>query len=195
MLIGEFNNIKISGLSVAVPSNKVQVETYYDRFGEETVNKFIEMTGVHSVSRSVPEQTASDLGLEAANNLLNRSNVYRHNIGILVFVTQKPDYRVPSTAFVLHKRLNLSENCSCFDINLACSGFVYGLQTVISLLNCSNSKYALLITGDTSTKTISPDDRTMVMLFGVSGSATLLEKSESLNLISLAFRPDGDRFK
>lgn len=195
MLIGDFNNIKISGLSVAVPSNKVQVESYYKNFGEETVNKFIEMTGVHSVSRAIPEQTASDLGFESAKNVLRRSNVISADIGILVFVTQKPDYRVPSTAFVLHKRLDLSQNCTCFDINLACSGFVYGLQTVISLLNCSKSRYALLVVGDTSSKTISPDDRTMAMLFGESGSTTLLEKTENINPVSLAFRTDGDRFK
>jgi 3-oxoacyl-[acyl-carrier-protein] synthase-3 len=110
-------------------------------------------------------------------------------------VTQKPDYRVPSTAFVLHKRLGLSENCFCFDLNLACSGFIFGLQTILSLLKSSSSKAALLITGDTSVKTLSPHDRTMIMLFGDSGSATLVEKTTTDSPIRLSFRTDGSRFK
>ena len=91
-------------------------------------------------------------------------------------MSQKTDFRVPSTAFHLHKRLNLSEDCLCFDINLACSGFIYGLQTASALLNSKSSGKALLITGDTSIKSLAPQDRTMSMLFGDSGSATLLEK-------------------
>lgn len=195
MLTGLFKNTKISGLSVAVPTGKVAVETFNSVFGEENVAKFIEMTGVNSVSRAIPEQTASDLGYEAAVDVLQKSSVAKSDIGILIFVTQKPDYRSPSTAFVLHKRLGLSENCVCFDLNLACSGFIFGLQTVLSLLENSTSKAALLITGDTSVKTLSPHDRTMIMLFGDSGSATLLEKQENSNPIKLAFRTDGNRFK
>lgn len=195
MLTGQFQNIKIAGLSVAVPTAKVPVEHFYDVFGEENVVKFKEMTGVHSVSRAKLNQTASDLGYEAAEDVLQKSTLSKKDIGILIFVSQKPDYRVPSTAFVLHKRLGLSENCFCFDLNLACSGFIFGLQTILSLLENSSSKAALLITGDTSVKTLSPHDRTMVMLFGDSGSATLLEKTTVPTPINLAFRTDGDRFK
>jgi 3-oxoacyl-[acyl-carrier-protein] synthase-3 len=195
MLTGQFQNIRIAGLSVAVPTGKVPIEDFYPVFGEENVEKFKEMTGVHSVSRAKPNQTASDLGYEAAVDLFTKSALSKKDIGILIFVSQKPDYRVPSTAFVLHKRLGLFENCLCFDLNLACSGFIFGLQTILSLLESSDSKAALLITGDTSVKTLSPHDRTMVMLFGDSGSATLLEKTNDLTPINLAFRTDGHRFK
>jgi 3-oxoacyl-[acyl-carrier-protein] synthase III len=195
MLTGLFQNIRISGLSVAVPTEKVPVENFHSVFGEENVFKFKEMTGVESVSRAKPNQTASDLGYEAAVDVFNNSELKKESVGILIFVSQKPDYRVPSTAFVLHKRLGLSENCLCFDLNLACSGFIFGLQTLLSLLNSSTSQAALLITGDTSVKTLSPHDRTMIMLFGDSGSATLLEKTASSSPIRLSFRTDGNRFK
>lgn len=195
MLTGLFQDIKISGLSVAVPTEKVPVENFNAIFGEENVVKFKEMTGVQSVSRAKPNQTASDLGYEAAVDVFKNSTISKDSIGILIFVTQKPDYRVPSTAFVLHKRLGLSENCFCFDLNLACSGFIFGLQTILSLLKSSSSKAALLITGDTSVKTLSPHDRTMIMLFGDSGSATLLERTTTETPIRLSFRTDGNRFK
>ena len=195
MLTGLFKNIKISGLSVAVPTTKVPVENYNSVFGEENVAKFKEMTGVESVSRAKQNQTASDLGFEAAVDVFKNSESNKESVGILIFVSQKPDYRVPSTAFVLHKRLGLSENCMCFDLNLACSGFIFGLQSALSLLTSSTAETALLITGDTSVKTLSPFDKTMIMLFGDSGSATLLEKTQSEDEIRLSFKTDGSRFK
>lgn len=196
MLESEFNSIKISGISVATPTGKVKVESYNKIFGEDVVAKFTKMTGVKSVSRAVAHQTASDLGYEAAKNLFTKTNIQEKDINVLIFVSQKTDFRVPSTAFHLHKRLNLPEDCLCFDLNLACSGFIYGLQTASALLDSKSSGKALLITGDTSIKSLAPQDRTMSMLFGDSGSATLLEKTEFEDVRSkFCFKSDGTRFK
>lgn len=191
----EFNNIEITGLTVASPTKKVPVTHFYEEFGREAVDKFSKMTGVKSVSRSIPEQTASDLGYEAARNLIEKKQLNAEEIGVLLFVTQKPDYRVPATAYVLHNRLGLSDSCTCFDINLACSGYVYGLSTIFALLQNSEKNKALLITADTSVKTLSPKDRTMIMLFGDSGSATLIEKKNQTFTSKFAFKSDGNRFK
>lgn len=195
MLLSQFSNIKIEGISVAVPSKRIPVETYNEAFGEDVIAKFAEMTGVRSVCRAIPEQTASDLGYEAAKNLFEKSDIDPSEIGLLVFITQKPDYRTPSTAFVLHKRLELPDECSCFDVNLACSGFIFSLQTVFSMLKNSDAKKALLITADTSHKTLSPMDRTMIMLFGDSGSATLVSKTDEKIPAYFTMRTDGQRFK
>lgn len=195
MLISEFKNIEISGVSVALPTQTVPVENFCSVFGEEVVTKFSEMTGVKSVSRAVPDQTASDLAFLASQNLLNQTGIDPAEIGFLLFVTQKPDFRVPSTSFLLHKRLNLGRECACFDINLACSGFIYTLHTGMSLIKNSNAKHGLILTGDTSVRTISPADRTMVMLFGDSGTATLISKTESEQSTWFTFRTDGKRFK
>jgi len=195
MVVSEFKNIEISGIAVAVPTNIVPISSYNEVFGEDVVAKFVEMAGVKTVHRANPEQTASDLGFEAAKGLIIKCNIDVSDIGILIFVTQKPDQRVPSTAFSLHQRLNLSKNCSCFDLNLACSGYIYGLQLIMSMLHNSSSSTALLITGDTSVRTISPFDRSMIMLFGDSGSATLLHKTAKENSVFISTRTDGKRFK
>ncbi len=195
MLISSFQGLSVSGMSVAMPTTDLSVDFYKDSFGAETVDKFSEMTGVKSVCRAIPEQTAGDLGYEAARHLITQKEVDPEKIGLLVFVTQKPDYRAPSTAFVIHKRLGLSRNCMCFDINLACSGFIYGLNLVYSMLASSDATTALLITGDTSVRTISPHDRTMIMLFGDCGSATLIEKSDQNSHTHFTHRTDGNRFK
>jgi 3-oxoacyl-[acyl-carrier-protein] synthase-3 len=195
MLISEFKNIKISGMSVAVPPNQVPIDTYAETFGAKMVSEFIEMAGVKVVHRAEPEQTASDLGFEAAQMLINTREIDVNKIGSLIFVTQKPDQRVPSTAFLIHKRLGLSKECSCFDLNLACSGYVYGLQLIMSMLKHSALPLALLITGDTSARTISPNDRSMILLFGDSGTATLLERTNENIELYISVRTDGRRFK
>jgi 3-oxoacyl-[acyl-carrier-protein] synthase-3 len=195
LLFSEFVGLDIKAVSVALPTRQQPITFFSEKFGEKSVDQISEMTGVKSFHRAIPKQTASDLGFEAAVNLIKKENVDATGIDFLVFVSQKPDYRVPSTAFILHKRLGLKEDCICFDINLACSGFIFGLHTICSLLNNSDGRTALLITGDTSHRTLSPFDRTMIMLFGDSGTATLVQKSEAASPIQFALRTDGGKFK
>lgn len=195
MAISTIKNIKISGVSVALPTQKLDVKSYTETFGEDVIRKFIETTGVESVSRSIPEQTASDLGYEAAINLIQEKKINKEEIGILVFISQKPDFRAPASSFLIHDRLGLSKDCLCLDINLACSGFIVALHTIHALLQNSDAQKALLITADTSHKTLSPFDRTMIMLFGDSGSALLLEKTDEDVAAHFAIKSDGKRFK
>jgi 3-oxoacyl-[acyl-carrier-protein] synthase-3 len=196
MVVSQFKKVRISALSVAVPTRKTPVESFYDIFGENLVSKFSEMSGVKQIAHSIPEQTASDLGFIAGSNIFNSGKIKKEDIGVLVFVSQKPDYRFPATSHVLQKRLGLNNNIICHDISLACSGFVYGMQDALSLLELVPNKKALLITADTSYKTMSPYDRTMIMLFGDSGSAVVLEKDNNQkNEFKFAFRTNGFKFK
>lgn len=196
MIQSIFDNIHILGVSAAVPTKKsVLLDDYSCIFGEENVLKFSKTTGVLERRIASTDQTASDLSFVAAKRLLENKNISKNDIGICVFVTQTPDYRIPSTACVLHKRLELPKDCIAFDINLGCSGYVYGLQVVSSLLQSSNASKALLLVGDTITKTIAPKDSSAVMLFGDAGSATLLEKRNGVGAIHTAYRTDGTGFK
>lgn len=197
MVISEFNDIKISALSVAIPSGKIPVTDFYETFGQELVDKFSDMAGVKQIAHSSEKQTASDLGYIAAKQIFDSGKIKKEDIGVLVFVSQKPDFRFPATSFVLQKRLDLAKEVICHDINLACSGFVYGLQNTLSLLQLVPNKKALLITADTSYKTMSPQDRTMIMLFGDSGSAVVLEKNQEKNTepFKFAYRTNGYKFK
>ena len=196
MLLSNFSGIRIAAIATAVPKNmEILSEKYNDIFGEKNVSKFTKSTGVYERHIALEEQTASDLAYVAAEKIINEKQIDRKEIGICVFVIQTPDYRIPSTACVLHKRLGLSKDCIAFDINLGCSGWVYGLQVVCSLLQSIPSKYALLLVGDTPNKVIAPLDHTLTMLFGDSGAATLLEKSLSTGSIRIACRTDGNGFK
>jgi len=195
ILLTSFQNIEISSMSVAVPKEKVNIESYNALFGEEAVASIASMTGIKSVRRAKPEQTASDLAFEAASDLFLRSGIDKDEVGVLIFVTQKPDYRIPSTAFILQDRLGIGNKCVCFDINLACQGFVFGLHTAMSMLSRQEKHFGLLLTGDTSIRTISPYDRSTVMLFGDNGTATLLKRSEKAPAAFTALRTDSTKFK
>lgn len=188
------NDIAIEGIACAVPNNKVCTESFCKQFGKDTVDNFIKTTGVKSTYRTSEEQTASDLCFVAAENLIQKKQLNKSEIGALVFVSQTPDYRLPATACVLHKRLQLEKSCLCFDVNLGCSGFVYGLNIVGSLLQTNNIDKALLLFGDTSIKTTSPYDKSSIMLFGEAGSATLLVKKSGSEIYG-ELMTDGEGFK
>lgn len=195
MPLFHFNNIKISAVSAAVPSNEIDITSFYSDFGQEYVNKFSESTGVKTVRHTRPYQTASDLAYAAADNILETKNIDRSDIKALVFVAHSTDYRRPATACVLHKRLNLSKDCAAFDINLGCSAFVYGLQTVCSMMTNSDIDMALLLVGETMSKLANPKDKSVAMLFGDSGAAILLEKTSNKSEIKGLLKTDGSGYQ
>lgn len=186
--------IAIAGIACAVPDNYVTVDSFTQVFGEQVTKKFTSGTGIKSMYKALPEQTASDLAVAAAENLFSHISVQRDEIGLMILVTQSPDYRRPSSASIVQKCLNLPVDCSCMEINLGCSGFIYGLQTAMSLLRDSEAKYALLLMGETASKLVDPNDKSIVMMYGDSGAAVLLEKKEGVSTSTL-LRSDGDRFQ
>lgn len=182
-------------MATAVPKNIVTTESYKDRFESEDVDKFILMTGITQTHRCTEYQTASDLAYTAADKLLDHKNIDRNEIGALVFGTTSPDYRRPASAFVIQKRLGLSVETAVFDISLGCSSLLYGLQVVASMMSNSDIKKALLVVGDTASKTTNPEDRASIMIVGDSGVAILLEKTEEPVKITSLVRSDGSGYK
>jgi len=173
-----FNNMVVRGVACSVPKQIRYSSEFEHWLGKDGVDKFIENVGVVSGHVTSSEQTAADLCFDAANRLLNELEIDRGAIDILLFVTQTPDYIAPSSACVLQHRLGLSESCGAYDINLACSGYVYGLSSAMGYLSCG-SKKVLLLAGDTVSKHCSPEDRALTMLSTDAGTATLIEYGES----------------
>jgi 3-oxoacyl-[acyl-carrier-protein] synthase-3 len=195
MAVFTFNNIRITGMSCAVPKTVVKIESYKEIFGAEEVEKFILMTGITETRRTLEHQTASDLGYVAANYLLDQKGIDRNEIGALVFGTSCPDYRRPASSFIIHKRLGLNTETAVFDIGLGCSSFIYGLQVVSSILNSSDITKALLVVGDTVAKTTNPEDRASIMLVGEVSAAILVEKDYTAKPIKSLVRSDGTGYR
>jgi len=191
-----FKKIRVASIACAVPKKQVATETYKKVFGEEEVNKFMEMTGVRSSHRTLEHQTCSDLGFRAAQELLAKKGISAKEIGALIFSSHSPDYRRPSTAFVLQYRLGIPKEAVCFDISLGCSSLVVGMQTVASIMNTSDINKALLFVGDTAGKSVYPKDRSSAMLFGEAGAVMLLEKTnDPSDEINAMIRSDGNGYR
>lgn len=171
-------NVLIKGISACVPKNIVKNESLGNLFPEDELKKTIESVGI--VERRIVDKDtcASDLCYNAAEQLLNEMDIDRSTIDVLIFMSQTSDFRIPATAPILQHRLGLSKDTLCFDVSLACSGYVYALTTALSYLNLPNVSRVLLLDGETFSKIVNPKDKTNALLYGDAGTATLLEKGE-----------------
>lgn len=196
---GEFHNINIIGMAGAVPKNIVKNRSLIHVMGEDTMNRIIQTTGVEEMHKALPEQTAGDLGYVAAEELLTKLQIERTEIGALVLVTGSPDYIFPATAYVIHKRLGLSQECMAFDIGLQCSGFVYGLHTCASLLQSMKQRYLLLVVAEAfkyeDVMKRSKPDNSLAVLSGDAGTAILLERVPEASPLRTELYADGTDFK
>lgn len=173
MAASSVRNVRIAGIAGVVPGPSRAVEENA-AIPEKELSKISASTGVKR--RHLVEENActSDLCFAAAESLLEDTGWLRDSVDVLIFVSQTPDYILPATACALHGRLGLPTGCAAFDVNLGCSGYVYGLWLAANLLNGGASR-VLLLAGDTISRIVSPLDRSVAYLFGDAGTATALE--------------------
>ncbi len=136
-------------------------------------------------------QTASDLAQGAAEKLFSEHRINRHDIDFLLVSILEHDYYTPSTACVLHGKLDLKKQCGALDYDLGCSAYVYGLGLADGVMKSMGAKNVLLLTASVLTHTFHPKDRSSHFVFGDAGSATLLTFSEEENLGPFVFGTDG----
>lgn len=165
---------RIAGVVSCVPGRVVDNAPFHARFGDKAAD-IEKMTGVRARRWSDEATTTADLCQRAAETLLDRLGWERNSVDALFFVTQTPDYRLPATACVLQGRLGLGRQVLAFDVNLGCSGYPYGLWLAMTTVASGAARRALLLVGDTITKTVDADDRSTAMLFGDAGTATAIE--------------------
>jgi len=132
--------------------------------------------GVVSRRIAAAGETALDLALVAAEKLLAALPTRDSVIDAVIFCTQTPDFVMPGNAHLLHDRLLLRDEVLAFDINLACSGYVYGLAIADGLIAAGTANRVLLATADTYSRLIHPKDRSARVLFGDGAAVTLVER-------------------
>jgi 3-oxoacyl-[acyl-carrier-protein] synthase III len=176
MALQKVTGVSIRGIGACVPATKINNLESAVFATPEDAKRFVDNTGVayrHVVNKS--GICTSDLCVAAANKLIDTLAWNREEINCLVFVSQTPDYILPATSCIIQNRLGLSKDCFAIDISLGCSGWVYGLSVISSLMTTGNFKKGLLLVGDTTTVTKSEKDKSTYPLFGDAGTATALE--------------------
>ena len=145
---------------------------------ENPIGRLRKKTGIESVHISPSEMTAGDMAVLAAEKLF-ASGVDRRSIDFILLCTQSPDYFLPTTACIIQDRLKLNKSCGALDFNLGCSGFIYGLGLAKGLIETGQAKKILLITSETYSKYINPEDHSVKPLFGDGAAAILISAKES----------------
>ena len=184
-------NITISGIVSVLPEvEKVNIDKQSNENSQE-MTRIIASTGIHSRRIVKPSQTALDLGVIACQSLLNEMQWEAGDIPLIIFVTQTPDFPFPGNAIQLQHRLGLSKSTLAFDVNLGCSGFVYGLWQVSQLLSGLEGDKAILVVGDTTSQQYSESNRAVASLFGDAVSAIAIEKRQNCEDMVFSLGSDG----
>jgi len=184
--------VRLKGIASAVPKYVRVIEEDAKTFPDSDVSRIIENTGVRKRHVVIGNMCTSDLCYTAAERLFAESGVERNTIDALLFVSQTPDYILPATSCSLHGRLALDRHCASFDVNLGCSGYVYGLWLASNLIACGSAKRVLLLAGDTITRIAAPKDRSVALLFGDAGTATIMERDDNALPMSFVLGTDGN---
>ncbi|MCE5286405.1 MAG: ketoacyl-ACP synthase III [Pelosinus sp.] len=159
----------------------------------DKTKRLTKKTGIYERHIAGLQECASDLAANAAEKLFAKYNVSRENIDFIILCTQSPDYFIPTTACILQKRLGLLKKCGAFDFNLGCSGYIYGLSIAKGLVETGQAKKVLLLTAETYSKHIHPEDQTVRPMFGDGAAATLItaENTDKDGIYSFVFGTDG----
>lgn len=172
-------NIRIHSISSYLPQNKLEMSELSSIYGENEVKRIINATGIERVRIADKDETSSDMCLKAARYLIDQEQVDKDKINGLVFVSQTPDYLLPATSIILQDRLGLSKETVCVDIHYGCSGYIYGIFQAALWINSGMCDNVLVLAGDTTSRMINEMDKSLRMVFGDCGTATILTKGDN----------------
>lgn len=188
-------NVSIKGVSACVPKAVEENRGLSVFSSVEEADKFMLTTGIERRRIAADNLCTSDLCLAAAEKLLQDLNWEKESVDCLIFVSQTRDYILPATSCILQHRLGLGEGCYAIDISLGCSGWVYGLSVLASLLMPGTMKRGILLAGDTTLKPVSPQDKSAWPLFGDAGTATAIEFGNQEKGFHFNFSTDGSGYE
>lgn len=166
--------MKILGYGKAVP-RKIVTNDDLSKFAETSDEWIFQRTGIRE--RRISDENTSELAYRSAFEAIKNSNIDKNEIDLIVCATMTPDNFTPSVACMVQEKLGLGDNVTAFDVNAACTGFVFALKIVASMLNTYHKK-ALVIGCETLSKIIDFEDRNTCVLFGDGAGAIVVEKDE-----------------
>ena len=180
----------VRAISVYLPEKVLDNAELVRQFGTWTESKIFGKTGIKE-RHVVEDEKVSDLAVAVGERFFEEHNVDRASIDFLLICTECPDYFLPATACIVQNRLGLRKDIGALDYNLGCSGFIYGLALAKGLILGGVAKKVLLITAETVTRTIHPQDKSTRTLFGDAAAATLVEASGERGIGEFVLGTDG----
>jgi 3-oxoacyl-[acyl-carrier-protein] synthase-3 len=189
------DNVCITSVATCVPSEVVNLINLGNKYGFSDVDRVCKTTGIYSIREASIDTTTSDLCLKAAQSIFDGEPGLKESIDGIVFVSQTADYKLPQTSHIIQHKLGLSSNTICFDMPIGCNGYVYGLFQASLLISSSSCNNVLVLVGDTSTKLINEKDRSVRLVFGDAGTASIVKKTKLNSNLSFIIKSDGSGYK
>ena len=149
-------------------------------------------TGMKRRHVAAAHEATSDLALIAAQNALAKTSLQPSDIDCYIVATATPDYMFPATACIVASKLGAGDK-PAFDIEIACSGFIYGLTIASSMIRAGVYRRVMLVGAEVLTRIANRRDRSTAVLFGDGAGAVILEQSETDCFLSSELGSDGSR--
>lgn len=186
------NRAYIKAIAYNLPEGiltNAEIARDFPEWTEEKIEKKIGIKQRHIVRDG---ETASDIAIGAAEKLFAETGFDREQIDYLIFVSQSPDYHLPTTACIIQTKLGLSHNLTVLDINLGCNGFVAGLSVAKAVVVAGQAKNVLLLTGETYSKYMHERDKSNRTIFGDGAAATLVSTEGIAEIGEFVIGTDGE---
>lgn len=180
---------RIVGTGSYLPE-KILTNDDISKFVNTTDQWIRERTGIHQRHVAADGQTTSDLAFEAAARALTAAGVKANELDLLIVGTTTPDIIFPSTACLLQHRLG-ANGCAAFDVNAACSGFIYALGIADKFIKSGAAKTALVVGAETLTRMLDWSDRATCVLFADGAGAVVLKADQETGVLSTHLHADG----
>lgn len=182
-------NTRIAGTGGYLPE-KVVTNKDLEKTMETSDEWIRERTGICKRHIIADDQTCSDMALAAAYDAIEMAGVEIDDIDLIVVGTVTPDKVFPSTACIIQRRLGI-HGCPAFDIQAACSGFIYALDIANRLIRTGGATTALVIGSEALSRVTNWEDRGTAVLFGDGAGAVILQASDEPGVISTHIHSDG----
>lgn len=180
---------KILGTGSYLP---VQVRTNADleKMVDTSDEWIVTRTGIRERHIAAADETVATMSFQAAEKALEMAGVAKEDIGLIVVATTTTTHAFPSAACLVQQMLGIKD-CAAFDLAAACAGFTYALSVADQYVKNGAVKHALVIGADVLSRTLDPEDRGTIILFGDGAGAVVLGASEAPGILSTHLHADG----
>lgn len=193
MSVSKFHHVRVRGMKTVVPEHFIDIddEIQYFENNPKKLSRQKKMIGYGRRYVADDRTTVTDLACDAAHRLMVEMGITPEDVGMLIFVNQKPDFPEPCDANLAHGRLSLHKTTPALDINLGCTGYIYAMMTAHALIETRAVRSCLLLAGDLCARFNDVDNRKLAPVFGDAASATYLDYSVNDIPASFVLGADG----
>lgn len=186
---------KILGTGMYVPK-KVVTNKDLESIVETSDQWITERTGIRErrICSTEGGEFPTDMALMATKDALKAANLEPNDIDMIIFASVTPDVKLPNSACILQVKLGITNNCTCLDISVACSGFVYGVNMANSFIKTGMCKNVLVVGSEMLSREVNWKDRNTCILFGDGCGVAIVGRAEANStskILSTILNSDG----